>query len=93
MRGEEIAEFGMVLRIAIVIDQRQLLGERASDVGMLDSEVAPYLKLLHVQVARVGGHKHGRGISVDDGSQRFSFLCNRWSRERDGKGHREEQSR
>src|ERR1700733_3314721 len=48
---------------------------------MLAREAAPGLKLLQVEIARIGGLKLDRGVSTDDGAQRLSVLRDRRSRE------------
>lgn len=93
MRREERAELRMLLRIGVVIDQRGIVGERACDLRMPGRESVPGLELLRVDIASVGGLERGRGISVDDGAQRFSFLRDRWSSESDRKRNCDQQSR
>ena len=74
MGREELAEFRMVPRIAVAVDQRGLVSQLTRDVGMLACEAVPGLKLLQIDIARIGGFELDRGVSVDDGAQRPSFL-------------------
>src|SRR5208283_3332911 len=93
MRREERSELRMLLRIGVVTDQRGLAGEFACDLRMPGRESVPGRELLRVDIASVGGLERGRGISVDDGTQRFSFLRDRWGSESDGKRNCDQQSR
>ena len=85
MRREERVKFRMLLRIAVVVDQLGLVGELPRDLRMLAREVVPGLELLRIEVAGAGSLELGRGISVDDGPQRLSFLRRRRSSESDWK--------
>src|SRR5258707_1380634 len=78
MRRKELAELGVLLRVAVVVYQGRLIGEFTRDIRMLAREAAPGLKLLQIDIAHMGGFELDRGVSVDDGAQRPSFLRDRW---------------
>src|SRR5208337_3196102 len=93
MRREERAECRMLLRIGVIVDQRGRVGELVRDLRMLAREVIPELELICVDIASIGGFELSSCISVDDHTQRLSFLSDRRSNENDRKRNCEQQNR